>query len=166
MTAVDKGYGPQWNAKIKATEAAMQRTQTGKPMMVVECEVQDGEHKGQRIRFQGLLNPENLDQTERTIKALEILGASNFRSDPFAANALAGLGRTTARGVLAMDTDQNGVERLIVRFVNPDTLIREDAVANDTDRKAWREQFAGTMGALKDKGAALGTQPGDEDVKF
>jgi hypothetical protein len=153
MTAVDKGFGPQWNAKIKAIEAAMQKTSTGKPMMVVACEVLDGEHKGQVLQFRGLLNPENLDQTDRTIKAMECLGASNFRNDPFASNAIAGLGRTVARGLLAMDTDQNGVERMIVRFVNPDSLIREDAMASDADRNDWKKQFGGVIQAIKDKGA-------------
>jgi len=159
MSATDTGYGPQWNAKIKAIEAAMQKTSTGRPMMVVACEVQDGEHKGQVLQFRGLLNPDNLDQTDRTIKAMECLGASNFREDPFASNALAGLGRTVARAVLSMDTDNNGVERMIIRFVNPDTLIREDAVASASDKDGWKKMFGGVIKAIKDK-SADGDKPG------
>lgn len=154
--ASNNQYGPQWNAKIKGIEAAMQRTQSGKPMLVVECEVLDGEHKGQRLQYRGLLNPENVDQTDRTIKAMECLGCSSFRNDPFSSNAFSGLGRSVARGILTMDTDQNGNERMIIRFVNPDTLIREDAVATETDRDAWRKQFANVMKV---------TNP-DDDVRF
>jgi hypothetical protein len=152
--AAETAYGRQWTAKIKATEAGMQKTQTGKPMMVVEVEVLDGEHKGSTVQFRGLLNPDDPKQTARTMDAMESFGCANFRSDPFSANATAGLGRKVARGVLAMDTDQNGVERLVCKFVNEDTIIRKDAVASDSDKAAWRGQFQSVFQKIKEDKAA------------
>jgi len=171
MAGQETAYGKQWTSKIKANECGMQKTSTGRPMMVVEVEVLDGEHKGSVVQFRGLLNPDDPKQTARTMDAMEALGCANFRNDPFSGTATVGLGRKIARGVLAMDTDQNGVERLVCKFVNPDTIIRSDAVASDGDRKQWRVQFGSVVKkfaeakALAKAEGGTGTQEG-EDPNF
>lgn len=154
MAATEGAYGKQWTSKIKANECGMQKTTTGKPMMVVEVEVLDGEHKGSVVQFRGLLNPDDPKQTARTMDAMEAFGCANFRNDPFSGTATVGLGRKVARGVLAMDQDQNGTERLICKFVNPDSLVRADAVASDGDRDQWRKQFAPVFTKIKEEKAA------------
>lgn len=154
MAGQETSYGKQWTSKIKATECAMQLTSTGKPQMVVEVEVLDGEHKGSVVQYRGLLNPDNKDQTSRTMDAMEAIGCANFRNDPFSGTATVGLGRKIARGVLAMDSDQNGTERLICKFINPDTLVRADSVASDGDRDKWRKQFAPVFNQIKEDKAA------------
>lgn len=159
-------FGPQWTGKIKAKQAVMQKTVTNKPQMVVECEVIDGEHKGKVLQYRGLLNPEKLDQTERTIKAMEALGCSQFRSDPFGASALSGLGKTVARGILANEEDQNGTERLVIKFVNPDSLVKEESLASDADRANWKDQFSSVMGAIKQKLASGDSDANEDDPKF
>lgn len=168
MASAEGQYGKQWTAKIKATEAAMQRTTTGKPMMVVELEVLDGEHKGSTVQFRGLLNPDDPKQTARTMDAMESIGCVNFRHDPFAATATAGIGRKVARGVLQLDTDPKGVERLICRFINADTIVREELLASDGDKGAWRGQFAAVFKKIaEDKAAgrpvAGGSDAGEEE---
>jgi len=165
-------FGPQWQGRIKAKQAVMQKTATNKPQMVVECDVLDGEHKGKTLQYRGLLNPEKADQTDRTIKAMEALGCSHFRADPFGPSALSGLGKTVARGLIAQEEDQNGVERLVIKFVNPDTLVKEESIASDADRARWKDQFSGTMTALKNKppaaegDAATGAAGADEEPSF
>lgn len=157
-------FGPQWTGRIKAKQAVMQKTATNKPQMVVECDVLDGEHKGKTLQYRGLLNPEKADQTDRTIQAMEALGCSQFRSDPFGASALSGLGKTVARGVITEEDDQNGVTRLVIKFVNKDTLVKEESVASDADRARWKDQFGGVMTALKNqKPAAPGAAAGDDE---
>jgi len=166
MAGQETAFGKQWTSKVKANECAMQKTTSGKPMMVVEVEVIDGEHKGSVVQYRGLLNPDKPDQTARTMDAMEAFGCANFRNDPFSGTATVGLGRKVARGVLTLDSDQNGVERLICKFVNPDTLIRADAVASDGDRSAWRTQFAPVFKKVAEDKAAAKPQalatPADE----
>lgn len=164
MASAEGQYGKQWTSKIKATEAAMQRTTTGKPMMVVELEVLDGEHKGSTVQFRGLLNPDDPKQTARTIDAMEALGCANFRGDPFASSATQGIGRKVARGVLQLDTDPKGVERLICRFVNVDTIVREELLASDGDKSQWRKQFAQVFTKIQEDKAAGRPVAGDSDA--
>jgi hypothetical protein len=171
-------YGTQWTADIRGLKAAIQKTSSGKPQIVVEAEVLDGEFKGQKLQYRGLLNPDRLDQTEKTIDALHALGCVDFGNDPFGPNAFKGMGKT-ARGIIAKEPDQNGVERPTIKFINANTLVRPESLATPEDNSAWRNQFAGSLKEIRAKKAASAPAPrtsspaasgeagtGDDDVQF
>ena len=50
-----------------------------------------------------------------------------------------------------MEDDQNGVERLVIKFVNADSLVKEESIASDSDKANWKNMFANVMGAIKKK---------------
>jgi hypothetical protein len=153
MSETNTQYGTQWTAEVKGLKAATQKTASNKPQIVVELEVLEGEFKGQRVQYRGLLNPENIQQTEKTIDALVALGCADFMNDPFGPNAFKGMGKI-ARAILAREADQNGVERLVAKFINANTLIRPESEANAEDKSSWRNTFASALKDIKAKKAS------------
>ncbi len=136
MTLISEG-----TFRARATEGALGFTSKGSEQIAVSLQLLDGPDEGKAITWYGYFTDKTMD---RTLESLRLLGwASDDLSD------LTGIDQQNVHIVVEHETDNDGVVRARVRWINGGGGVQLKERMNEGEAKSFAAKMKGRVLAYK-----------------